>query len=250
MWTGWSLRPCWLETFRVPWSSVSTTTEWQTASSWQSPEEPTSWRKPRGSISPKQTARSPRWLLEGGKKRSWESLLIKESLLFTMEVRVCPAADQRRGHERLARHPEDVRSAELEGGYGCRHDLRSARGVLFPLRWGVTRQFLLWTYPSFTTFFYASVCQTFSAADWRQQRIRSSILRPVCATSVRVTWRSWCPAGAELRMDTALFPCRFVDFFLTHAASWMRRHQNGRLPVGVGDIDFEFYRNILRYYFW
>lgn len=45
-------------------------------------------------------------------------------------------ADQRGGDERLARHPADVWAAELEGGSGCCHDIRSAWGVLFPL-WSV-----------------------------------------------------------------------------------------------------------------
>lgn len=35
-------------------------------------------------------------------------------------------ADQRSGDEGLARHPKDVRPAQLEGGPGCRHDLRPA----------------------------------------------------------------------------------------------------------------------------
>lgn len=48
---------------------------------------------------------------------------------------VCPAAHQRRRHQGLARHSEDVRPPELEGGAGRRHDLRSARGVFVSLRW-------------------------------------------------------------------------------------------------------------------
>lgn len=43
-------------------------------------------------------------------------------------------ADQRSRDEGLARHPKDVRPAQLEGGSGCCHDLRSAWGVLFTLR--------------------------------------------------------------------------------------------------------------------
>lgn len=132
---------------------------------------------------------------------------------------VCPAAHQRRRHQGLARHSEDVRPPELEGGAGRRHDLRSARGVFVSLRWVRLKASPAPPRPALCLQRSVSSTQTSSAADWRRRRTLSWNLRPVCATSAPEMWRSWFPAGPERRLDTVLCLCRFVYVWWAESSS-------------------------------